>query len=706
MASDALPDQAADRWWLSGYGTPGISGFGFESLHRCGDEVLLCGSFESVGSAPALGVARLTKEGWLALPGTPHQVFDAIICQDGSIVIGGPFEKVDEIAAAGLAKWHKGKWNPLGTAGNFSAESLIALRRGGFAVSGGHTNGNIISMGIWIKDDNSEKQIAKDISHGEPCIIRFAELPDGRLVAAGRFSRIDGVEAQNIATWNGSTWVPLGDGLPWYLTGLLVDNSGGLIACGHPGITIKGNSGSIARWDGKAWRVFSDSHGAPRIMAMCLDEKGALWVIGQPRDEKPGAKWRLGSWDGAAWRWIEASAASEIRALAPDPRGGFIVAGDQLDVGVCAKGIARWNDDKWQPACLGAGADDHVAGFIPLPDNQMLIVGDFSLCAGVRSPGAVIWTDKEATPLGNGLGWSTPHDDRDDEPMAVHDAISLKDGMLVVVGCFDRAGDVTARCVAAWHKGKWQPVGLGMVGNVRAVVSLPDDRLLAGGKFSLNDKPCCLAEFADGRWSPFGGMIDDDVTALAVGPTGELYVAGFFQTIGGIDANHVAMYREGKWSSLGKGVDESALALVVHPQGGFVLGGNFKNAGGKKVNHIARWNGAEWSAVGTGLDNTVCKLAVSQDGMIAAAGMFCSTSDNSVLVQGVGVFAGSSWHALGSGIAPGENLPWGHAVCFTQDGALLVGGRFGRVGDKAAGNWAKFDLKGFLSAKGIGGAKP
>jgi hypothetical protein len=44
-------------------------------------------------------------------------------------------------------------------------------------------------------------------------ITALATLPNGKLIAAGRFTVAGGVAARSIASWDGSTWSALGSGM-------------------------------------------------------------------------------------------------------------------------------------------------------------------------------------------------------------------------------------------------------------------------------------------------------------------------------------------------------------------------------------------------------------------------------------------------------------------------------------------------------------
>lgn len=97
---------------------------------------------------------------------------------------------------------------------------------------------------------------------------------DGALIIGGSFDFADGTPANNIASYNGGSWSPLGSGLTWQLAG---DNEPAVLARVYGGDLIVGRSfklaggiaaDGIARWDGVAW------HGMARRpiarLALCL----------------------------------------------------------------------------------------------------------------------------------------------------------------------------------------------------------------------------------------------------------------------------------------------------------------------------------------------------------------------------------------------------------------------------------------------------
>ena len=120
--------------------------------------------------------------------------------------------------------------------------------------------------------------------------------------------------------------------------------------------------------------------------------------------------------------------------------------------------------------------------------------------------------------------------------------------------------------------------------------------------------------------------------------TAMVYAIGWFATAGGIETNYIANWdgNNNLWRTLGAGLN------VAPGESGPVVGfsthffddgtgqalyvaGNFDTAGGITTNRIARWDGSDWSNLGSGMDDTVRTLAPYDDGTgsaLYAGGVF------------------------------------------------------------------------------------
>jgi hypothetical protein len=121
------------------------------------------------------------------------------------------------------------------------------------------------------------------------------------------------------------------------------------------------------------------------------------------------------------------------------------------------------------------------------------------------------------------------------------------------------------------------------------------------------------------------------------------------------------------------------------------VGGEFTMAGGIAANRIVRWNGSSWSALGSGVAGGfipapgVYELVVSGSN-VYAAGNF--TTAGGGFAFDLAKWNGSSWSALGSGINGGGGSVNALAVSSTT---LYVGGSFTTAGGSAANNIAEWN---------------
>jgi hypothetical protein len=69
---------------------------------------------------------------------------------------------------------------------------------------------------------------------------------------------------------------------------------------------------------------------------------------------------------------------------------------------------------------------------------------------------------------------------------------------------------------------------------------------------------------------------------------GRVYAAGYFEQMGGVDVNNIAMWDGLSWSPLGSGVENQIRAMAANNDGLYVAG-DFVTAGGKLSHHFGRW---------------------------------------------------------------------------------------------------------------------
>ena len=480
---------------------------------------------------------------------------------------------------------------------------------------------------------------------------------DGKLIAGGEFQVANCTFAINIASWDGSSWSPLGSGMNGDVFALAVyDNK--LIA-GGVFTTAGGVSANyIASWDGSSWSPLGSGMTDCVLDLAVYDNKliagGGFTTAGGVSANS------IASWDGSSWSplgsgmnvWVYALAVYDNKLIAG---GDFTTAG-----GVSANYIASWDGSSWSP--LGSGMNSYGYVYdLAVYDNKLIAGGVFTTAGGVSANGIASWDGSSWSPLGSGMGGYNP--------LVV--ALTVYDNKLIAGGYFTTAGGVSANNIASWDGSSWSPLESGMNSDVWAL-AVYDNKLIAGGYFTTAGDVSAnyIASWDGSSWSPLGSGINYYVIALAVYDN-KLMAGGLFTTAGGASANYIASWDGSSWDSLGSGMNDLVYALAVYDNK-LIAGGGFTTAGGMSANFIASWDGSSWSALGSGMNIPVYALAVYDNKLIAGG---CFTTAGGVSANCIASWDGSSWSPLGSGMWGGDYAPYVFALA-VYDNKLIAGGRF------------------------------
>lgn len=219
-------------------------------------------------------------------------------------------------------------------------------------------------------------------------------LYGGALYAGGEFLTAGGDSVFHVASWNGSSWSPLGEGViddPGVVRGAddlgavaaLVEHDGRLVVGGRFDTAGGMPAGNIARWDGSAWSTYSQ--GGPNGPINTMLANGADLVVGGDYTVIGGANSRdIGAFDGTSWRGFGVGIGSvlsddEVNALTVYNGqlvvgGTFATAGDTL-----ANNVARWTGTRWAP--LADGLDGSVLS-LAVYDDRLYASGLFDQANG------------------------------------------------------------------------------------------------------------------------------------------------------------------------------------------------------------------------------------------------------------------------------------------------------------------------------------
>jgi hypothetical protein len=581
------------------------------------------------------------------LPGANGAVVAIAVRGNETCVGGTMFTAIGNVAATNIAKWDGQHWTALGGGINSAGQAMVL----GIAFG---TNGDVYAGGV--------------------------------------FTSAGGVNATNIARWNGVSWSPLGGGVNASVIAIAVNGSqvyvgGGLTNAG--GIATKG----LARWDGTNWS--SVGGGVDAGVSALLVDGNNLYAGGSFTNAGGQAINRIAKWDGTNWSalggGITGATNAYVRAMVKCGTNLFVAGYFTNAGGVVVSNIARWDGANWWPVGTGIGS----------PPSALAVKGPFVFVGGsITNVGGIIVTNVARW---DGTYWSNIGGLTSSDPNQVGatyaGALAVdQNGGLWAGGFFTMAGSQAVQSLARWDGTNWGTGGLDCCAGVAGMslftvygLAVGTNALYAGGFFNAAGHAVVnqVGKWDGTNWTALGAGIVGKMTlgrvvGLALNGS-NLYVGGTFTNAGGINASNVAKWNGAAWSALGTGMNGGVWTIATDGANAYA-GGNFTVAGGISANYIAKWNGSSWSALGTGLNNVVTAVAIGSDG-IYAAGSF--TSAGGTNANYIARWDGANWLPLGSGTTNGVN---GSVNTIAVSGSTIyVGGSFTTAGGLPASMVAKWD---------------
>jgi hypothetical protein len=324
---------------------------------------------------------------------------------------------------------------------------------------------------------------------------------------------------------------------------------------------------------------------------------------------------------------------------------------------------------------LSPGCDGNILASATAPDGRVFLGGQFSYCNGVLANNLVIYnpiTQRYVAVLDQGVSGVN----------GIVLALAVDGEDLYVAGNFDQAGPLSARNIARLNSTGWSRLGTEQDNGVEGMMD---------------------------------GFSIASVSDLAL-VGGRLYVAGFFDTAGAIQANNIAYWENDQWFSLGSGAENgvnSPVNDILALGSQLVLGGSFTQAGSIEANRVALWTGSAWASIGTGANNgvglgssqTVNALA-SLGTDLVVGGRFERSIDGSPRYNLVR-WDGSAWQAFGAQDTGSPNQRVN--ALLVRNGDLYAGGSFDEMDMVPVKNLARWDGSqwhpvGALEASGVSGS--
>lgn len=714
-------------WSTLGTGMVGSSVHAARTLSN--GQVIAAGDFSSAGGVPASGVARWNGSAWSVM-GTgvnrlneTKDVKTIAYVSNSQVYIAGDFSRVGDAGTPlGVAAWNGAQWKPLDNFFEAGGPVVYALARsystpnptashsifvaGEFANAAATNSTNILRLEMTFQLVTQRWFSSRNPLAGgtNGPVYAMAKLggagTTAQVVAAGNFTSAGGINASNIAIWNGSAWQALGSGINGPVYALLAQGPNSIIAAGDftnaGGVAVQ----NIAMWNGSAWSAIGNAGTNGPVRSLAWRSAGGFYLGGSFTRLANMPVNRFGLWNGTQWAAPSIpppGITSEVRSMAYYPypvdlvkrlalaqaAPGYlqvyledidswteIVYVRHVDTPMADKGILaaypvqtletnnqlfaiKGTLGMWTSAGSGNFPDGFCAGFSQLAgvgtshktsslESQQYFVTDY-LAGGDFPEGAIRFgADGTKYPIDFGAGLTSAS-------TRVSKILACPNGDMLAVGRFGSIGGVRVNRIARWTGSAWSPLGSGLSGagtfdEISTLLSLPNGDILAGGNFSSigGVSASQIARWNGTTWSTFGTLPANATPTCSIQRPDGTIVLGLKDT--GL------RYWNGTAWTVQSNVAGSPIDIANAPNGDLVVAGGSATGGLYKV---ARWNGPfsalvnNWTLLGTGMNGKINAVAVMQNGDVVAGGQF--TTAGGVPASNIARWNGSSWVAMGTG---------------------------------------------------------
>jgi hypothetical protein len=352
------------------------------SIAVAGPNVYVAGQIVSAGLVPVNNVVRWDGNQWHSLGhGIPNGSISHVAVEGTNVYVAG-FFVLPEAGATNLARWNGSAWSAL-------------------------DDGLTVTHPV--------------LGRSAEVYISALAVSRGKLYVAGTFNRAGSLEANGIACWDGYGWLPevpgfapASDSTPYSLFSVLESDGRGFFAAGSFTSVGGVNATNLARWDGTQWTALAGEVGpalpsyasfsAVRAMAYIGTN---LFVSGDVIDEDITPQTAsLLRWDGHEWHspGLASSADASVFSITVTTR--LYVGGMFTDLyGTGVRNIARWNGEGWATLRGGIGSSDSAVRIdservetIKPGDEAIYVGGLFGEVDGKPAFNFAVWREVGAPP--------------------------------------------------------------------------------------------------------------------------------------------------------------------------------------------------------------------------------------------------------------------------------------------------------------------
>ncbi len=544
-SAGGVPTRNVARWNGEDWAelTGGINGPVYALAQLPNGQVAAGGAFTLAGTTPANSIALWTGSSWLPLglgvqPGSggfvsPPGVVTLLALPDGSLIVGGQFQRAGGMDLRGNARWTGTEWTSLGispygvylydTALLPNGDMLVVAEQGYFGRYDGQTWSSLANFSF----------------RGEKTTLAVYE--DGRVVVGGGFRQFTegSRRSLNLVVMDAETvgWSPPSGPISGNVNGAVPLPDGRLIVTGQ---WISGGgiqTGGIGIVDAQGVIEPLEVNTPVTYEHATTMANGQLFATRRTDGRSAPEITQLVERNGDVWQtlgtnvldvWVREASEWDPDLDGPlDPvwlvDGSFRFTGEEYSSGWGAS----WNGTTWSRPTFPMNGSRRIV----LRDGRLLSYGGYGPME--------IWDPADGVWNAVGPNFSASY---------VNVQIATEDGGFVVGGRWFRSDGVDLGAVAAWHPVTgWRSLGSLMAGRVDAMTILRDGRLAATGQLvPPGPIPAMNNAIWDGEsWSPMGeDRTQTWMDAIFELPNGDIMVAGTFSIAGNPYTEKLARYRE------------------------------------------------------------------------------------------------------------------------------------------------------------------
>jgi hypothetical protein len=388
-----IPAQGVAYWdgqsW-SDLGAPGLTDTRAIYFLQHSNQVYAAGFFSTVNDWWAWRIAVHDASGWRPLARDPDEAPQAFVeLPTGEVVAGGAIRLADGEPAGGVVRFDGTRWRPLGQGMDGVVRALARAPDGRVFAGGEFTLADgapAINIACWDGAHWTHMGFGLDGP-----VLALAVLPDGQVIAAGRFSASGTTPTRRIARWDGGSWQPLGAGIDGpndpHVAALQAMPDGAVIAAGRFSFAGGSPASNIARWNGQSWTALGGGLD-DRALSLAILPGGELIAAGFFTHAGGAPVDRIARWSGAAWSPIGVDpAARALYSLAVLSAGEIMAGRTALVDNVSYTTVAIWNHGVWSAF---PDFNGRAGAMLALRGDDVIIGGPFIQVGNLRTE-TVAW---------------------------------------------------------------------------------------------------------------------------------------------------------------------------------------------------------------------------------------------------------------------------------------------------------------------------